>query len=556
MKVSKKVTAVALAIMLMFSLCGCDLFGILYPNEDTEKFEQAFSADSNYREKIVSFSEMEYRRPDVNAMQTLADDIIGKVKKGAGRNEVTAKLDEFYELYYDFFTMEELAGIRSDIDVTDGFYFDEYSYCSSQEATVSRMMNDMQCACANSDMSAYLDSQYFDGYLAEHFSADGDFSYTDKLVDIYNKESSLLADYREVLADMVSYNGSDVYGQYNEPACKIFIELIKTRKELAEELGFDSYEDYMFYSYDRDYTVSELDDYLAAIKEYIVPLYKKAYNKGIMNDIYYGLDAMNTDAAVSCFDSFASKMPEQIKAAYEFMKNYGLYYISCDKNASDISYTTYLSKYDAPFMLVKSDGYAEDMLTIVHEFGHFCDNYINSDGDDSLDTTELMSQSLEYMLLCYLDDSSLASSLTRYKMIDELYLYVTQAGFYDFEHRVYQLSADELTVDNINKLFAEVADEYGFSAGSSSLLSWIDINHIFDYPFYVISYCISDSAAFSLYNMELNSKGSGLEMYVKLLNNAAKYNFEKLLDKEGMSSPISRDTVKGVSQMLSERLGL
>lgn len=556
MSIKKKISALALAVLLMLSLCGCDLFSLLYPDRDTSVFEQAFSADYDYRENVVPFSEMKYVRPDVNAMQTLADEIVGMVSGSAGRNEVTAKLDSFYDLYYTFFTMEELAGIRSDIDVTDEYHFGEYSYCCSQDAAVSRMMDDVLCACANSPMHAYLDSQYFDGYLAEHYSYDGDFSYTDELVALYDKESSLLSSYREILAEMLSYDGDDANEKYNERACNVYIELIKTRKALAEELGFDSYEEYMFYSYSRDYTASELEDYLAAIKEYIVPLYKKAYNGGIMNEMYYGLDAMNTDAEIRCFEKFVSKMPEQLTEAYGFMKTYGLYNISFDENASDSSYTTYLDNYDAPFMTIKTEGYAEDMFSIVHEFGHFCDNYINYDGDDCLDTTEVMSQGLEYMLLCYVDDSSLASALTRYKMLDELYLYVTQTGFYDFEHRVYQLSDEELTVESINKLFGEVAEEYGFRVDSSTDTSWIDVNHFFDYPFYVISYCVSDSAAFSLYNMELNSPGAGLDMYVKLLNNAAKYDFEELLENEGMSTPVSRETIKEISQVLSERLGL
>lgn len=556
MRIEKKILAFMLAILLMFSLCGCNLFGLLYPNRDTEMFEQAFSGDIDYRENIVHFSEMEYLRPDVDAMQALADEISGMITQNAGRNEITEKLNDFYALYYNFFTMEELAGIRCDIDVSDTYYFEEYSYCSSQDAVVNRMMDEMLCDCANSNMSAYLDSQYFGNYLSQHYSYDGDFEYTDELIELFNRESSLLSSYREVLTEMLSYTGNAKYEHCNERAANIYIDLIKTRKALAKELGYDSYEDYMFYSYSRDYTVAELEDYLAAVKEYVVPVYKKANNSGLVNDLYSGLGEQSSDEAMSCFDSFVSKMPEQLREAYEFMKTYGLYNVSCDENSSGTSYTTYLDNYDAPFMLVKADGYTEDVLTIAHEFGHFCDQYINYGDDDNLDNTEIMSQCLEYMMLCYLDDAKLASSLTKYKLLDELYLYVNQTSFYDFEHRVYQLSDEELTVDNINKLFGDIAEEYGYRTDSSTALSWIDVNHIFDFPFYVISYCVSDSAAFSVYDMELNSPGTGLDMYVKLLNNAVDYSFEELLKNEGMASPVSRETVENISQFLKARLGL
>lgn len=556
MKIKKRTLALCLAVIMLVPLCGCNMFWKLYPNYDKSIFEQAFSADYNYRDAIVNFSDMEYVRPDVDKMQVLADEITEMVSDTAARNEITKKLDEFYTLYFDFTSKEALAGIRNDIDVSDKFYSEEYDYCTAAEATVNRMVDDMQCACSNSTICAYLDAEYFGGMLAENYSVDGEFGYTDKLIELFNKENSLLADYRAILADILSYDGDNAYKKYNESACQIYIDLVKTRKAIAEEYKLDSYEDYMSLVYNREYTDVELTPYLEAIKKYLVPLYKSAVDSGLINDMYDGLDELSTDKAIKCFDGFVSKLPEQIGETRDFMKQYGLYNISADDNSSDSSYTTYLDEYDAPFMLIKAEGYGEDMLTIVHEFGHFCDSYINYNCDTNLDTEEVMSQGLEYLLLCYLDDANFADSLTRYKMLDQLYLYINQASFYDFERRVFALSDEELTVENVNKTFGDVAKEYGYYQDSTTNISWIDINHLFDYPFYVISYCVSDSAAFSVYNMELEKTGAGVDVYLKLLNNADDYGFVDLLEKEGIKSPVSSETIFEISEMLSERLGL
>ena len=554
MKINRKISAFLLAVLLTFSLCGCDLFGILYPNYDTSIFEQAFGADYDYRADIIPFSEMEYVRPDIALLQATADEISDMVAGSAGRNEITSKLNDFYTLYYDFYTMESIAGIRSDMDVTDEYYFEEYSYCTSMDATVSRMVDDMLCDCANSDMCAYLDAEYFGGMLGEKYSVDGTFSYTDELVSLFNEENSLISDYRALYMKMINYDG-DMYEKYNEEACNIYIELVKVRKEIAEELDYQCYEDYMAYSYSRDYTPEDLEEYLAAVKEYIVPIYDKAYDKGIINE-FYELDDLSTESAMEYFDSFVSKLPEQINEARDFMKTYGLYNVSDDDNVNDNSYNTYLDNYDSPFMFIKTGGSIDDLLTMVHEFGHFCDDYINYNGDYCLDTTETMSQGLEYMLLCYLDDEQTASALTKFKMLDTLYLYINQASFYDFEHRVFDLPDEELTAQNINSIFGDVAEEYGYYNDSTTALSWIDITHFFEYPFYVISYCISDSAAFSLYNMELEQTGTGLDMYIRLLNDTANFSFAELLEKEGMSSPVSVQTVQEIAGVLAERLGV
>ena len=554
MKIKKKAIAIILAVLMMFSLCGCDLFGILYPNYDTSIFEQAFSGDYDYRADIVPFSKMEYVRPDVNQLQATADEISSMVSGGAGRNEITSKLNDSYTLYYNFKTMETIAGIRSDMDVTDSYYFDEYSYCTSMDASVGRVLDDMLCDCANSDMCTYLDTEYFGGMLGEKYSVDGTFSYTDELVSLFNEENSLLSEYRALYMKMISYDG-DMYEEYNEEACNIYINLVKVRKKIAEELDYQCYEDYMSYSYSRDYTPEDLVEYLAAVKEYIVPIYNKAYDRGLMNE-YYELGDLDAETAMQYFDSFISALPEQIGQVRDFMKTYELYNISADDNGNDNSYTTYIENYDSPFMFIKTDGSMDDLLTMAHEFGHFCDNYINYDGDYCLDTTETMSQGLEYMLLRYLDDEQTASALTKFKMLDTLYLYINQASFYDFEHRVFDLPDEELTVENVNSIFGDVAEEYGYYNDSTTDLTWIDITHFFEYPFYVISYCISDSTAFSLYNMEFDEAGSGLDMYIRLLNDAANFSFTELLEKEGMSSPVSAQTVQEIAGVLAERLGV
>lgn len=556
MKLKKKLVALCLAVSMLASLCGCSPLWLHFPDFDTGIFDLSSDTDENYRSEAVSFSEMEYVRPDVDKMQSVADEITEMVSGIPKLKGLFDKLNEFYMLYFDFTTMEALAGIRSDIDVTDEYYAEEYDYCMSVQPRVNRITDDMQCACANSILCGYLDRRYFGGMLSADYSVDGNFSYSDELVELYNKENSLLSSYRAVLAEMLSYDGDDIYEKYNERACNIYIDLIKTRKEIADELGFDSYEDYMSMSYDREYSDDEISQYLDAIKEYIVPLYESAFDSGIMNDMYDGLEELSTEQAVSCFDSFISGMPEQIIEVRDFMKQFDLYNISSEDYTSDSSYTTYLDKYETPFMLIKTEGYAEDMLTVVHEFGHFCDEYVNYDGDANLDTMEVLSQSLEYLLLCYLDDANLADSLTRYKMLDELYLYVNQASFYDFEHRVFALSDDELTVDNVNSIFGEVAREYGYYDDGSTEVSWIDISHLFEYPFYVLSYCVSDSAAFSIYNMELEETGKGVDMYLKLLNGAADYNFAELLENEGMQSPVTEDMICEIAQMLQERLGV
>ena len=136
---------------------------------------------------------------------------------------------------------------------------------------------------------------------------------------------------------------------------------------------------------------------------------------------------------------------------------YKLYDTGMSDSKYDQSYVLYLNDYESPFMFCSPSGYSDTVLTIAHEFGHYVDGYLNYGLNDSIDTSEVFSQGMEYLLLCNMDD---AEQLTRYKMLDELELYAYQACLNEFEHEAYAMGEEELTVERLNSLYAELLEEY------------------------------------------------------------------------------------------------
>ena len=65
---------------------------------------------------------------------------------------------------------------------------------------------------------------------------------------------------------------------------------------------------------------------------------------------------------------------------------------------------------------------------------------------------------------------------------------------------------------------------------------------------------MSDSAAFELYNLELDSPGSGLEAYLDLVDVSDEYGFLELLEGEDLPSPITADTVSRIADTLKSRI--
>ena len=558
MQLKKRLVALLLSLTMLVSLCGCDIYDVYdiydaFFAEDDENAAELISKTGNGgRDNIVSFDEMEYTRPDIDALEAKAQDVedmLGNVFKDKDAISEPAK---FVALDNNFYTMKNLACVRYDMDTQDEFYFEEYSFCVEASGDVEYITDELLLACSNSSMCDYLDKHFFDGLLEERYSVTDGTGYTpsDELAELERREAELENDYSELYARYSDDFDDGRFKKQNSEIAKIYIELIKLRHDIAEQRNMKSYEELAYLDNGRDYAADDLDGYIEAIKQFIVPLYKKADSKKVYDRSL--VSAMSPKTALSTMTSSVEGLDKGIDDALGYMLKYKLYDTGMSDSKYDQSYVLYLNDYESPFMFCSPSGYSDTVLTIAHEFGHYVDGYLNYGLNDSIDTSEVFSQGMEYLLLCNMDD---AEQLTRYKMLDELELYAYQACLNEFEHEAYAMGEDELTVERLNSLYSELLDEYGVSDDYKGL-DWISVTHLFTSPFYVISYCVSDSAAFELYNMELNESGSGLKMYMKLLAESTNYGFLDLLEECGMSSAISADTVKAIAATLADKLEL
>ena len=201
----------------------------------------------------------------------------------------------------------------------------------------------------------------------------------------------------------------------------------------------------------------------------------------------------------------------------------------------------------------------EDVLSFSHEFGHYVDAYVNYDAFETIDVAECFSQAMEYLMLSYyggdLDEAEI-DNLYRMKMLDTLELYVQQASFAEFEHRVYAMDPAELSGAILYELSLQLAMDYGYYDGENEAyyaMSWIDIVHFFELPFYVVTYPISNDAAMQIYELEQRQEGTGLEKYLELLPRE----YDGLIDtltSHGLESPFQPGRIEQVVRDMRPRL--
>lgn len=523
----------------------------------------------------VAFEDMEYTRPDAAALCKALGELEKLVKDGGSFDEVGAAFEAAYSDYSLFNTMDSLSYIRHTIDLNDEYYETENNWCEEQSPLIEQALEKCYIAMGQSDLRDRLEEEYFTEDFFDFYDENQIYS-NDRVVKLMQKDNDLQAQYMALQSDQtIEWNGEEVlyediigdesldydsylmayqlyYNKYNPQVGEIFAEMIRTRNEIAKELGYDTFADFAYsYYYDRDYTPEEAEDYLSDIAAELAPMYFYAV---------YGAQSTtpcSTDEVLDLFEKTVYRFGGEFATSYEFMQAYDLMDITDSSSKMPGSYVTYLSSYQMPFLYVSPTGKLDDLLTCCHEFGHFVDGFVNCNGTSSIDCNEIFSQGLEFLSLsrAELDDDE-REALTISKVADSLMTFVSQAAYAEFELRAYALPDDQLNTEALNALFLECMEEFGQSyTGMEDIIApgWIDIQHFLIAPYYVISYCVSNDAALQIFQLE-EENGTGLETYRALMSTSSGNTILALLEENGMESPFEPGRVEELADFFEDYL--
>lgn len=523
----------------------------------------------------VAFEDMEYTRPDAAALCKALGELEKLVKDGGSFDEVGAAFEAAYSDYSLFNTMDSLSYIRHTIDLNDEYYETENNWCEEQSPLIEQALEKCYIAMGQSDLRDRLEEEYFTEDFFDFYDENQIYS-NDRVVKLMQKDNDLQAQYMALQSDQtIEWNGEEVlyedivgdesldydsylmayqlyYNKYNPQVGEIFAEMIRTRNEIARELGYDTFADFAYsYYYDRDYTPEEAEDYLSDIAAELAPMYFYAV---------YGAQSTtpcSTDEVLDLFEKTVYRFGGEFATSYEFMQAYDLMDITDSSSKMPGSYVTYLSSYQMPFLYVSPTGKLDDLLTCCHEFGHFVDGFVNCNGTSSIDCNEIFSQGLEFLSLsrAELGDDE-REALTISKVADSLMTFVSQAAYAEFELRAYALPDDQLNTEGLNALFLECMEEFGQSyTGMEDIIApgWIDIQHFLIAPYYVISYCVSNDAALQIFQLE-EENGTGLDTYRALMSTSSGNTILALLEENGMESPFEPGRVEELADFFEDYL--
>ena len=601
----KKTLCLLLAILMSFSLlCGCGqqpvvpLFASPSPSPQTEAqptaeptpepmpepTEKPYVPPTDEREgmwDLIPFDEMPYERPDLDDLRAAIDAVGEALDSGADYETVEPLLEACDDIYNSFDTMYSIAFIRSCQDMTDSFYADEYAWIDEASADLNQLVEDLYFRCGMSDMAQELEEKYFWPGFAEEYADDSNAFYDDEMVVLLQQESNLVSEYRALVASptvtlrdgtevdffssLEEYSGlayldllTRYYDQYNQEMGRIYVELVKNRQQQAAHAGYESYEALAFdHGFQRDYSPEQADGYLQELYRSIVPLYRRT----MAADPYWSPDSseISAERLEEILRYGVRDMGEDVLDTYEFMVKYRLCDIVHSPLKAEMSFQTYLSGYEVPFLFMDATGDLADITTFSHEFGHYLDGFLNYGAEESIDLAECYSQAMELLMMTRLDgvlSEEELDSLYKMKMMDVLGMYVQQGAFAEFEHLIYAADPDELDADYLNDVFLQMAQKYGFcEEGFEDLYSkfWMDITHFFEQPFYVITYPVSHDIAMQIFQLEQAEPGAGLEKFLTMLPREYPDMMDSALNA-GLESPFDPGRLDKVAATMAEIL--
>ena len=542
-----KVIALCLAAAMLFSGCSTLL---------EEAMERAGKEDILDRvtqgllsPQTVHFDDMEYSRPDLAEFDRALENVCDLAANEKDLDAVVDGIYAFYEVYDAFYTNYALADIHYSADLTDIYWEEEYNYCSENISAADAGLEELYYALADSphrealEDEEYFGAGYFDAYDGENLWDEG-------FVELMDQEAALQTRYYELSGDAmgVEYYSEEYFTQYGDKMAQLLVELIALRQQIAAYAGYESYAEFAYDMYHyRDYTPQEAEAYMEQIPAQLGDAYRKI-NESDVWDI--ALIDCGEEETFAYLESTAKAMGGTVEEAFSFLDEGGLYDISYGMNKYDSSFEVYLWSYYSPFVFMNPTMTPVDKLTFAHEFGHFANDYVCYGSVAGTDVAEVHSQALEYLSLCCQDEQT---QLLEYKMADNLCTYVEQAAYALFEQRAYELTGDDLTAENLQKLYEEIGLEFGFDSWAWDSRDFVTITHFYTSPMYIISYVVSNDVAFQLYQLERQSPGQGVQTYQQCLESMDSY-ILYFAESYGLESPFAEGRLEAVRKSLEEEL--
>lgn len=557
---------------------------------------------------MKTFQEIEYVRPDFEAVRKGTEQYISDIKNAKSYEELRSIVLEHEEESKKFHFMHDVAYIRNCVDTRDAFYEQEMTNFYEQFGKMSILNQDAT--------KALLASPYLDEYKKEFGEnlvkkMELRLALTNpEIIEDSILESKLCQEYHRVIAactteydgkqcnfpTLLKYMGSvdraerkaafelwakmyeDVSGKLDE----IYDKLVEVRSRMAEKLGFDSYITNIYAQMGRmDYKPEDVKEFRKAVKKYLVPLCERLFAEqakriGVEKLTWYDEKLTDLDGNATPIGGkeemigWAQEMYRELSPEtgefFDFMVEHELYDLDSKLGKQPGGYCAFLAMEKAPFIFANFNGTSSDMDVLTHEAGHAFEAYtasriypLSAMVWATSEINEIHSMAMEYFTYPWMEKffGDMADKYRVRHLEQSLEAVPYMICVDEIQHRQFE---EHLDAKGRRRVWKELEHTYmpWRSYDGNEFLEnggfWMQKLHIFVNPFYYVDYALAQMGAFEFYKKMCENRETAWADYVKLCQSGGSRGYFANLEHAGLGNPFKEETIKGVAEFLEKKL--
>ena len=545
------------------------------------------------------FSELEYKRFDVDEITKKIDEAIEAIKNAKSGEEVLDIMMKNEETSNDMATRFMIVNIRHTLDTGDKFYEDENNWLNEVYPTMMPKMLQLNAAIEESPYRSYVEEKLGKQYFVEMELQKKTFCEAN--IPLMQAEAKLTDEYQSIMAQcQVEFMGekrnlyglqkffedddrevrraafkaySDFYHDNEKRLEEIWDELIKIRNEMGRNLGYENYVPVGYMNQGRtDYGRDEVASFREQVRKVLVPFCEKLYKaqaERLGYDKLYVFDEKKVfpdgnahpigddDFMISEAQKMYHELSPETAEFIDFMIDHELMDLKNKPGKASTGYMTLLPSLKAPFVFSCFNGTIFDMQVLTHELGHAFAGYracrkqpVQDYFFASTDIAEIHSMSMEQFTYGYAerffgDDAD----KYRFAHLQEALTFVPFGVAVDeFQHICYEhpeLTPKERTYE-WHKLEEKYMpwrtydnDEFMERGGY-----WYHKLHIYLYPFYYINYTLTTMGAMEFKKKYAEDPEKAWKDYLALTDVGGSRSYLEILKCANLSVPFEEGAVE------------
>ena len=373
--------------------------------------------------------------------------------------------------------------------------------------------------------------------------------------------------------------------QDKDALTELFNKLTSIRNEIAANAGFANYTDYRFKELGRfDYTQQDCYSFHDAVKQHVVPLVKKIYQKkklalGVATLRPWDLDA--PVAGIAPLHPFANS-GELIQKTIDCFTKLRPFFGECLAKMNELKhldvesrmgkapggYNCPLPESGAPFIFMNAAGQMTDVITMVHEGGHAIHSFLahplalTGFKEYPMEIAEVASMAMELFSMehwdVFFNNTADLIRAKEHQLERVITLFPWIAIIDKFQHWIYnnQQHTNEQRTQAWVQILAEFSDGEVDYTGLENYRShaWLRQLHLFEVPFYYIEYGIAQLGAIGLWQQFKNNQQQALDNYCNALALGGTATLPVLYNTAGLSFNFSSATIQSLMQFVQVEL--